>query len=259
MENLNITIIQSDLVWEDVDKNIENFTNKLKQIEKETDLIVLPEMFATGFSMNPSKFAQALDGQIVNWLKEKASEINATITGSLIIKENGNYYNRLVWMDPSGEFQFYDKRHLFGYAGEDKYYNSGYKHLITKIDNWRIRPLICYDLRFPVWSRNQKDYDILIYIANWPSFRNSAWKTLLQARAIENQAYVIGVNRVGDDGNSIPHTGDSCVIDPQGNILSNIKPNEESVETLSVSYSELIEYRRKFPALDDADNFEIVN
>jgi predicted amidohydrolase len=213
-------------------------------------------MFASGFSMKPEKFSKFETIQI-KWLAEHASKKKAHITGSIIAEENGNYFNRLIWMNPNGKFKFYDKRHLFSFAGENMHYCSGKQILTVQINNFRIRPLICYDLRFPVWSRNQNDYDVLIYIANWPERRRDAWKTLLKARAIENQCYVIGVNRVGEDGNAINHTGDSELYDPKGKILSTFIPGKEMIETFNLDLNELIDFREKFPVGKDADRFSI--
>ena len=256
-EKLKVTIIQANLIWENVEKNLNHFSKKIKSFDGDTDLIVLPEMFATGFSMKPEKFS-TFEKQQLDWLHENAVMTSAVIVGSIIRERDGKYFNSLIWMEPSGNVEIYDKRHLFGFAGEDRHYTQGDQHFITKIDKWSFRPLICYDLRFPVWSRNKNDYDVLIYIANWPDARIEAWKILLKARAIENQAYVIAVNRVGDDGNGIAHSGDSFVIDPKGNVICDITPYEEAVKTATLNYEELIPYRKKFPAADDADNFRII-
>jgi predicted amidohydrolase len=256
-ENIKITLVQSDIVWEDIDKNLENYTRKISNIAESTDIIVLPEMFASGFSMNPQKFAEKPGGTIFSWMKKTAAEKSAAILGSIITFEDNKYYNRLIWIQPDGQFLHYDKRHLFSFAGEDKHYTGGTSKLIVNYKGWRIRPLICYDLRFPVWSRNRNDYDLLIYVANWPQRRNHAWKSLLAARAIENQCYTIGVNRVGQDGNGIEHSGDSVFIDYNGLPISRILPFEEKVATFSISFSELNEYKSKFAFWRDADNFEI--
>jgi predicted amidohydrolase len=258
MKNLKVTIIQSDLKWEDSKTNIENFSNKIDNIKEDTNLIVLPEMFSTGFSMNPEKFDRELAESSISFMQKKAFEKNAIIVGSVIFKENDKYFNRLIWMQPNGKFDFYDKRHLFSFAGEDKHYSSGNKNLICKIGDWRVKPLICYDLRFPVWSRNKNDYDLLIYIANWPERRIDAWDTLLKARAIENQAYVVGVNRIGKDINEIEHSGNSQIIDPKGNVISVTKPHEENTETIELNFDELTDFRNKFRVSDDADTFNIL-
>ena len=251
--------------------NLDMFSQKINDIKENTDLIVLPEMFSTGFSMNPEKFAEPLNGKTVNWMKEKAKEKNCVITGSFISEENGKCFNRLVWMNADGSYSTYDKRHLFRMANEDNHYTAGEKKIIVELKGWKICPLICYDLRFPVWSRNRKiddgkvglnthyEYDLLIYVANWPEIRSYPWKTLLLARAIENQCYVVGLNRVGNDGTEIYHSGDSAVISARGEIISKTKPHEDSTETVALNYSELAAFRKLFPAILDADTFEIMH
>jgi len=255
---MKVTLIQSDLVWENADANLERFAQKIGSIDFQTDLIVLPEMFGTAFSMKSKALAETMDGKTVNWLKYWAKRKNCVIVGSVIICEQGDYYNRLIWMRPDASFEFYDKKHLFRMANENNYYSAGNQQLITTLDEWRFRPLICYDLRFPVWSRNRGDYDVLIYVANWPERRSDAWKTLLRARAIENQCYVIGVNRVGTDGNNVYFSGDSAVISHKGQVLTNISAGAETSETVNLSLEELNTFRKEFPAALDADNFEII-
>lgn len=257
MQDLRITLVQTPLHWEKATENRALFDGLLADVKtSSTDLIVLPEMFSTGFSMQPDVLAEAMDGPTLEWLRAKASEKGAVITGSLIIAEHGHYYNRLVWMRPDGSYECYDKRHLFSLAGEEKYYTAGKERLIVELNGWRVCPLVCYDLRFPVWSRNRKDYDLLLYVANWPERRSYAWKQLLIARAIENQAYVAAVNRVGYDGNQVSHSGDSAIIDPLGEVLFT-KPHEPFTETFTLSQTHLKEVRDKFRFLDDADNFII--
>jgi len=256
-QHLDITILQTDIVWEDIDLNLQNLSRTLDEIQPETDLIILPEMFATGFSMQPEKFAEPENGQIQQWLRRQAQKKNAAIIGSLIAEDKKKYYNRLFVMQPSGEFASYDKRHLFSFAGEHLRYTPGTELITVDVKGWKIRPLICYDLRFPVWSRNKSDYDLLIYIANWPARRSFAWKALLTARAIENQTYVAGVNRIGADGNGIDHSGDSAVYDFFGEQISIITPNTQAWEQIRLNYSEMHEFRQKFPALNDADVFRI--
>ncbi|HBK70487.1 MAG TPA: amidohydrolase, partial [Flavobacteriaceae bacterium] len=207
---LKITIIQSELVWENSAQNRQVFLEKIKSISEVVDLIILPEMFTTGFTMNPEKVAETMDGETIHWLKYLAKEKNTAITGSLIIKEGNKYYNRLVFVHPTGEIKTYDKRHTFTLAGEDKIYTAGNKKLIVAYKGWKICPMICYDLRFPVWSRNTDDYNLLIYVANWPKPRITAWSTLLKARAIENMSYVVGVNRIGADDNGHEYSGNSA-------------------------------------------------
>lgn len=256
MQDLKVTLIQTKLYWEDKIANREMFTQKISEISEPTDLIVLPEMFSTGFSMDTS-LAETNDGETVAWLKKQAKSAKAVITGSIIVKDNESYYNRLFWVQPDGVYKTYDKRHLFTLANEQDYYSAGNKHLIVDLKGWKISPLICYDLRFPVWSRNTMNYDLLIYVANWPERRNHAWKTLLLARAIENQSYVVGVNRIGDDGNSVYHSGDSAVINPMGQIISSINAGEEDVQTITMSKEYLTKIRTKLSFLKDQDSFEI--
>ena len=275
MQDIKITIIQSNLHWENIDKNLEMFFDKISNISEQTDLIVLPEMFNTGFTMNAKKLAEKADGKTIRWMSKHAKEKNCVITGSLIVEESGNYFNRLVWMKPDGSHHTYDKRHLFRLANEQNYYSSGNKRLIVELKGWRICPLVCYDLRFPVWSRNKKlavdlqpttnnqqlttNYDLLIYVANWPERRIHPWKTLLLARAIENQCYVVGLNRIGNDGNNVYHSGDSAVVNPKGEIISKTKTDKESIETVNLSYKDLEDFRKSFPVGLDGDNFEIIS
>ncbi|MBL0328157.1 MAG: amidohydrolase [Bacteroidetes bacterium] len=259
MNDLKITIIQSDLHWENKEKNLEQFSQKIASISEATDLIVLPEMFTTGFTMRPEAFAETMTGATIAWMKTKAKEKNCVITGSFVCEENGMYFNRLMWMKADGTFSTYDKRHLFRMGDEDKHYGHGDKKLIVDLKGWKISPLICYDLRFPVWARNTKEnlYDVLIYVANWPERRAHPWKSLLVARAIENQSYTIGVNRVGNDGNAIYHSGDSVALNFKGEAISKIEPGKEIIETITLSYQELVEFRKAFPVMLDADDFEI--
>jgi len=256
-DKLNITIVQSDLVWENIDANLQNFSKKLENLQN-SDLIILPEMFNTGFSMNSKSLAEKTDGKSLKWLINLAKEKQSAIIASLIIEENKQFFNRLYFVLPNGDLQFYNKRHLFRMANEHNYYSPGTEELIVNYKGWRIKPLVCYDLRFPVWARNKNNYDLLIYVANWPERRNEPWKILLKARAIENQSYVVGVNRVGTDGNNVVFSGDSAVINPKGEVISKTKAHEESVETIEISLSELNDFKEKFPAYIDADNFEII-
>ncbi len=257
MKDLRITTIQTQLHWENTAANRTMFEQKMASLINKTDIVVLPEMFSTGFSMKAEKLAETMDGQTVNWLKEQAKKLDTVITGSLIIQENSQYYNRLIWMRPDGSFEIYDKRHLFTMAKEHETYTPGDERLIVECNGWKICPLVCYDLRFPVWARNTDAYDVLIYTANWPSMRSYAWRTLLQARAIENQAYTIGVNIVGKDGNDLPYQGDTMVIEPSGAEILYHKMHEEDVQTHSLSYEHLQKVRQKLPFLADRDEFEI--
>jgi predicted amidohydrolase len=247
-------------------KNLSHFNKLVDSIKETTDLIILPEMFSTGFTMNPEKFAEPLNGPSLQWLAKKAKEKNAVICGSSAVEDNKNFYNRLFWVEPGGSVSVYNKRHLFHMAGEDKHYTMGNKKIIKTLNGWNFCPLVCYDLRFPVWSRNTyiktngtctAAYDVLIYIANWPETRAYPWKQLLIARAIENQCYVIGVNRIGADGNGIAHSGDSMVINPRGEIISKTKANEESIETVTLDKAYLEDFRRAFPVGMDADDFNL--
>jgi len=263
--NLNVSIIQSELHWENVHQNLEMFAQKIDEISKPTDIIVLPEMFNTGFSMDSERLAETMDGVSVNWMKNQAKKTGAAIAGSLIIREGENYFNRLIWTVPNGEIQTYDKRHLFRMAEEHNHFSVGEKRLIVNYKGWRICPLICYDLRFPVWSRNSSltthhtspIYDILIYVANWPAVRQRPWSKLLEARAIENQCYVVGVNRVGEDGKGITYTGNSVVVNPKGDVISNITENTNTSESVDLSLSELNDFREKFPMSLDGDEFTL--
>ncbi len=266
MQDLRITILQANPHWENIDKNLQLFSEKIALIEEKTDLIVLPEMFSTGFTMNNKTLAEKMNGKTMEWMAKTAKEKKSVVTGSIIIEENGKYFNRLIWMRYDGSFELYDKRHLFRYANEQDFYAAGNKKLIVDLKGWKICPMVCYDLRFPVWIRNKttfhpphvtRDYDVLLFVANWPERRNYPWKTLLTARAMENQCYVVGLNRVGNDGYDIYHSGDSAVIDPKGETISKTKPHDESVETIALSWKELEEYRKNFPAWMDADGFEL--
>ncbi len=251
---LRITLVQSNLYWENINANLEMFSQNLHGV-KHTDLIVLPEMFSTGFSMNTNKLAEDLNGDAVNWTRETARKKRSVVTGSLMIKEDGRFYNRLVWMQPDGEFKTYDKRHLFTLSNEEQYFTAGEQKLIVELNGWKICPLICYDLRFPVWSRNKNSaYDMLLYVANWPERRAQAWKQLLMARAIENQSYVVGVNRTGNDGNGVYHSGCSAVVDPMGTVLYS-KEVEEDIFTIQLELSDLTNVRKQLPFLQDADDF----
>jgi predicted amidohydrolase len=270
MSTLTLTGIQTKLHWEDPAANLNMLEEKINGIKEKTELVLLPEMFSTGFSMKPAELAETMEGETVKWMKRIAAEKKIILAGSLIIEENGEYFNRLIWMLPNGQLGFYDKRHLFAYAGEDNEFTPGSKRLIASVKGWKINLLVCYDLRFPVWARQTSppnplsggegasapEYDVLVYVANWPEKRNHAWKTLLQARAIENQSYVAGINRVGNDGNGIYHSGDSMVVDPMGEILYT-KAHEEDVFTTTLQKNKLEEVRTKLPFWKDGDNFII--
>lgn len=258
---LQITILQATLVWENVEKNLHYFNLKIDSIKQPTDIIVLPEMFTTGFTMNPKLLAEQHGGKGLKWMQQKAKEKQCVVVGSIAVKENNDFYNRLYWVKPDGTFQYYDKRHLFRMGNEHEQYSAGNTQLIVEYKGWKICPLICYDLRFPVWSRNTKNnpYDMLLYVANWPAVRSFQWSALLVARAIENQCYVVGVNRIGNDGNQISHSGNSVVLNPKGETLSKTNPNEEGIETISLSLEELNSFKKSFPVLLDGDGFDIKN
>ena len=288
MQDLSVTIIQTDLFWENPTANLANIEEKMAQISLPTDLIILPEMFTTGFTMNAKALAEPVNFTAFKWLKQQAKRTQAVITGSFIVKEGEQFFNRLVWMRPDGSFDIYDKRHLFRMGEEDKTFTAGTKRLVVELKCWRICPLICYDLRFPVWSRNSYEekqrkeekgdinlenltpqtsnlkpqtssinYDLLIYVANWPSVRSQVWDILLQARAIENQSYCIGVNRVGKDGMGLDYAGNSAIIDFKGNRLFYQKESEVIYNHI-LNKKELEDFRNKFPAYLDSDEFEII-
>jgi omega-amidase len=254
MQDLKITFIQCELVWEDIESNLTQFDNMINSIDQNSHLIILPEMFSTGFSMNAAALAQDMDGSAVQWIQKKSKDIKADIVGSIIINVDGKFYNRLVWAKPNGDLLTYDKKHLFRMAGEEKIYSAGSNNITVELNGWKIRPFICYDLRFPVWTRNIKNqYDMAVFIANWPERRAEHWKVLLQARAIENQCYVIGVNRVGTDGNGLTYSGDSSIIDPWGSIVFK-KSNQTCIQTSELSYDVLKASRKDFPVWMDADH-----
>ena len=257
VSTLSFSLIQTSLFWEDKGANLDMLAKKILSIEEYTEVIVLPEMFNTGFSMQPKKFAETMDGPTVEWMRRLSAEKKAIITGSLMIQEGEQFFNRLIWMLPNGELGYYDKRHLFAFAGEDQHYTAGNKRLIASVKGWKINLQVCYDLRFPVWARQQgEEFDVLLYVANWPEKRNHAWKTLLTARAIENQCYTIGVNRVGMDGNNIAHSGDSLIVGPLGEVLYHCAFNED-VFTITLQKDELTNTRAQFPFWKDADFFQI--
>ncbi len=261
MSQLLVTLIQANLQWEDKAANLKMLEEQIQHIVQPTQLVVLPEMFSTGFSMQPEKLAEPMEGPSVQWMRSMATKHKIILTGSLIIEEAGQYFNRLIWMLPNGSHGHYDKRHRFAFAGEDQHYSNGNKRLIASVNGWKVNLQICYDLRFPVWARQQTtdlpEYDLLIYVANWPERRSHAWKSLLIARAIENQCYVIGVNRVGEDGKGINHSGDSMVIDPLGQVLFT-KAQESCNHTIALNKSIVEEVRSKFPFWKDADPFQIL-
>lgn len=262
MQDLRITLVQSELVWENVDANLAMFERLLSPLEQQTDLIILPEMFTTGFTMNARALAEEINGRSVNWMRDRARELGADITGSLIIREAGRYFNRLCWAKPDGRLFTYDKRHLFWMAGEEKVFTPGTKVITVPLLGWKLRPYICYDLRFPAWNRNTVEdarrsvlaYDVAIFVANWPVPRVAHWRALLLARAIENQAYVIGVNRLGEDQSQNQYSGNSSAIAPDGRVLFEVA-NEPVVHTVTLPAADLLHYRQKFPFWRDADSW----
>lgn len=254
-EILHIAVYQFDLFWEDPQANRDKIDRWLKKTNEVTDIVFLPEMFTTGFTMNVDSMAEPMNGATIQWMKEKSSEYQLAICGSLIVRENGKYFNRMLFVEPSGEIKFYNKRHLFAIGNEDVHFQKGMERIILTYKGWRICPMICYDLRFPVWARNHDDYDILVYSANWPQNRKEVWNTLLMARAIENQAYVVGSNRIGVDGKSISYSGNSQLIDAKGLILADTEDYYENIVSGEFSYADLIKFRTNFPVLPDADAF----
>ncbi len=257
MQDLTISFIQEQLSWHDPSANRDRFSERIKTLPV-TDLILLPEMFTTGFTLEAASQAEKMDGETVSWMQQMAHESRAVVAGSVVIEQDGACYNRLVWMRPDGTYQYYDKRHLFRMAKEHHHYADGQQRLVVEVNGWKVCPLICYDLRFPVWSRNSEQFHLLLYLANWPAARSHHWRSLLPARAIENQCYVAGVNRVGSDGNGISYCGDSTVINPQGEVLAAANDGADCY-TCTLSYSELEHYRERFPAHLDADHFSIEN
>jgi predicted amidohydrolase len=266
MSSLTFTLIQTSLYWEDKAANLEMLEEKIIDIEEKTEVVILPEMFSTGFSMQPEKLAEKMNGYTVNWMKRISAEKKIILTGSIMIEENGNYYNRLIWMLPNGECGWYDKRHLFAFADEHNHYSGGTRRFIASVKGIKINLNVCYDLRFPVWARQTNkglnktgdlEYDVFVIVANWPERRNHAWKTLLQARAIENQSFVIGVNRVGKDGNDIYYSGDSMVVSPLGEVMYQ-KAHEQETFTITLNKKDVEDVRVKMPFWKDADPFMIL-
>jgi predicted amidohydrolase len=267
-ESLLVSLVQTNLIWEDPGANLSMLESKIMSSSDKMEVVILPEMFSTGFSLNAVHLAETMDGRAVQWMRKISAEKKIILAGSLIIEEDGKYHNRMIWMQPNGQFYFYDKRHLFAYAGEDEKFTGGTKRLIVSVKGWKINLQVCYDLRFPVWARQQlpiditgsvdtePEYDVLIYSANWPEKRSHAWRTLLQARAIENQSFVVGVNRLGDDGNNIHYTGDSMIVDALGEVLYSAGEKDE-IFTYSLTLENLTKIRSKLPFLKDADPFLI--
>lgn len=256
-DQLNVTLIQSHLYWENPVANRTHFSEIFNKIEKQTDLIILPEMFTSGFTMNAEAVAEAPDGPTFLWMQAEAEKHHTAITGSVVIKDNGLFYNRLFFVFPNGEFKTYNKKHTFTLAGEHKVFTAGRIHTLIDYKGWKICPLICYDLRFPVWARNTMDYDLLIYTANWPKKRINAWDTLLKARAIENMSYCIGLNRIGLDGNGHQYSGHSAVYDVLGEHISTRLFESEFLETITLEKEHIETNRKHLQFLNDADNFTL--
>ena len=258
MQDVTITLVQAPLAWQAPALNRRYFEAAFDRLDGHADLIVLPEMFTTGFTMAPEANAEDMDGESVTWMRSIAQSSGATLCGSLVVTDGGDYYNRLIWMPPDGAVGWYDKRHLFRMAGEDRHYSAGRQRRTFHVGAWRICPLVCYDLRFPVWSRGADEFDLQIFVANWPAARRTAWRALLPARAVENQCYVAGVNRIGVDGNGVRYAGDSLAADPLGNLLADLGDREDTV-TVRLDGAALARYREKFPAWQDADRFQLLD
>lgn len=256
MQDLKVALVQTNLQWEDRGANLEHLDHILGEIKEAVDLIILPEMFSTGFTMEADAFSEDMGGPSMQWMAEQATKHRTCVTGSLIIEEEGNFYNRLFWYREDGSYAYYDKRHLFTLAGEEKIYSPGKELISVELNGWKIRPLVCYDLRFPVWCRNDDNYDLMLFVANWPERRIDHWRALLIARAIENQAFVIGVNRVGDDGNEVYHNGNSMIISPSGKVLEEEIDNE-TIIIQHLKYDAITGFRSHLTALKDKDDFEI--
>jgi predicted amidohydrolase len=253
-EQLTVALVQFDIVWKSVDENLDKIEKLISGCKSVIDLIVLPEAFNAGFSTNSETVAEETNGRTVQWMKELSTRYDCAVCGSLFVKEEAHFYNRFFWVEPNGNYSTYDKRHLFSMGGEDHLFSKGERRLIVDYKGWRIFPQICYDLRFPVWCRNVDSYDLMINVANWPASRSEVWKTLLKARAIENQCYVVAVNRVGVDGNAIEYSGDSLVVDPKGIKIFKAH-HREMIETVTLDYSNLLNFRKKFNTLKDGDQF----
>ena len=257
-DTIKLWLLQLDILWEQPLKNLAKIDRILNKTSSTGDILFIPEMFTTGFSMNPEMLAETMDGPAVSWMKKTASMLNIAVAGSLVIKEHSSFFNRFVFATPSGKLEFYNKRHLFTMDDEEKHYVKGNERIVIEYKGWKILPQICYDLRFPVWSRNQNDYDLLVYVANWPQLRNEVWDTLLKARAMENQSYVAGINRIGTDGRMISYSGHTSVYSPKGELLFKAEDNKECLLAIDISYNDMQHFRNNFPVQKDADKFDII-
>ena len=258
MQPLTVSLIQTDTRWHDPAANRARFDRWFEDVPDSAQLVVLPEMFSTGFTMASAEVAEPMDGPTVGWMRDRAAALGRTLCGSVVIEDGGRFFNRLLWVPPDGAIESYDKRNRFRMAGEHEHYDAGARRCVVGLGGWRILPLVCYDLRFPVWLRNRGDYDLLLAVANWPAPRQTAWNALLRARAIENLAYAAGVNIVGTDGNGVPYTGGSAVYDPEGRTLAEAG-NSVSLLTVTLDGEALADYRQRFPAWQDADDFELLD
>lgn len=256
MKNLNISLVQTALVWQQARANCEHIQQMLTDNEAETDLIILPEMFNSGFTLEAKKVAESMSGETVQWMQQLAQQQQAAVTGSLVIRDNQQNYNRMIIAYPDGKLDWYDKKHLFRMANEQQRYAAGDKRVVVEWRDWRIALYVCYDLRFPVWCRNQNDTDLMLFVASWPAVRAYPWQTLLRARAIENLCYVAGVNRIGTDANDIAYQGNSAVIDMAGNEICQMD-DADAIQTITLSGEALLKFREKFPAHLDADSFSV--
>lgn len=257
MRALNVALVQTAPHWHDAARNRSLFNDLIAQVGDGADLVVLPEMLSTGFTMASSEVAETMDGETVAWMRALAAERGVHVAGSLVIQDGGRYFNRLVWMPPNGRATVYDKRHLFRMADEHEHYAAGSKRVVVQLGDWRIRLTVCYDLRFPVWLRCEEDYDALLCVANWPKARQIAWNTLLRGRALENLCYIVAVNRIGRDGNGVEYRGGSAVYGPEGQVLVEVF-DSEAVAHASLDLGALRAYRERFPAWRDADRFTVI-
>jgi omega-amidase len=256
---ISIALVQPDLHWENAEMNLQSLSGILRNLDKSTDVILLPELFSTGFSMRSRELGEPMEGRSIQWMASMSRELKSSVAGSLIIREDGDCYNRLIWMHEDGSYQYYDKRHLFRMGGEHEHYSRGTRRLIVRDGEFRFLPLVCYDLRFPVWSRNRDDYDVLVYLSNWPAQRHDVWASLLKARAIENQAFVIGVNRVGTDGMGISYRGCSMAFNARGQRIASLYDSRPCTRVIHLNIGGLRAFREKFPVWKDADPFELGN